>query len=60
TILYFLRMIIGLLSFGLLKQPKTSIIPPLFDADDDMQKALVLGIIAIQMIYCPYDYDNWS
>ncbi len=60
TILYFLRMIIGLLSFGLLKQPKMPIIPPSFDADYDMEKALVFGVIAIQMIYYPFDYDDWS
>lgn len=46
-------MIIGLLSFGLLKQPKTPIIPLSFDADYDMEKALVFGVIAIQLIYCP-------
>ena len=56
----FLRMIIGLLSFGLLKQPKTPIIPLSFDADYDMEKALVFGVIAIQLIYCPFDYDDWS
>ena len=60
TIFYFLRMIIGLLSFGLLKQPKTPIIPLSFDADYDMEKALVFGVIAIQLIYCPFDYDDWS
>ena len=53
-------MIIGLLSFGLLKQPKMTIIPPSFDADYDMEKALVFGVIAIQMIYYPFDYDDWS
>lgn len=60
TILYFLRMIIGLLSLGLFKQPKTPVIPPSFDADDDMEKSFVFGVIAIQMIFCPFDYHDWS
>lgn len=60
TIFFFFRMIVVLLSLGFFKQPKTPIIPFSFSADHNMEKALVVGVIAIQMIYYPFDYYDWS
>lgn len=35
-------------------------IPHAFNSDHEMDVALILGIIAIQMVYCPFDYEDWS
>lgn len=61
TLVSFLRGFLSLITLGIISPPrKKSIIPPLFEADEEMEKALVLGLVAIQMIYCPFDYEDWA
>lgn len=58
TLGFALRVFFRLLTLGLIKQKRNPLIPPLFVADRDMEKALILGIIFIQMIAYPGDYTN--
>lgn len=61
TPVFFLRGVLSVITLGIIRPPRRkSIIPPLFEADAEMEKALVLGTVAIQMIYCPFDYEDWS
>lgn len=61
TPVFFLRGVLSLITLGIIRPPRRrSIIPPLFEADAEMERALVLGTVAIQMIYCPFDYEDWS
>lgn len=61
TPVFFLRGVLSLITLGIIRPPRRrSIIPPLCEADAEMEKALVLGTVAIQMIYCPFDYEDWS
>lgn len=61
TPVFFLCGVLSLITLGIIRPPRRrSIIPPLCEADAEMEKALVLGTVAIQMIYCPFDYEDWS
>lgn len=60
SIFYFFRMILGLITLGLIKQKFKPIIPNAFFNTPINHKALVLGVIMAQLVYFPYDYDDWS
>lgn len=60
SIFNFFRMILGLITLGLIKQKFKPIIPNVFFNTPINHKALVLGVIMAQLVYFPYDYDDWS
>lgn len=60
SIFNFFRMILGLITLGLIKQKSKPIIPNEFSDSPMSHKSLFLGIIMAQLVYFPYDYDDWS
>lgn len=56
----FFRMILGLLTFGLIKQKFRPVIPNDFLEIPINRKSLVLCAMMAQLVYFPYDYDDWN
>ena len=60
TISFFFRMIVGLITLGLIKQKFRPILPNAFFNTPINHKAVVLGAIMAQLVYFPYDYVDWN
>lgn len=60
TISGFVRGILGLFTLGLIKQKVKPIIPNNVLDSTINHKSLILGAIMAQLVYFPYDYDDWD